>query len=156
MSAARTTSPSPVHLVVIIHGLWGSPEHVGHLASTLEKISGRTTNSTPLSILIPGSIQWTNTYDGIDYCAEHVAQEIDQRRAELEMDGKVLTKFSCIGVSIIVSHLPSDNPINTRRRVLNSLFILVLQTCLFYVVFLGWSHCQVSGWTIAFETAIFL
>ncbi|KAA1086688.1 hypothetical protein PGT21_008413 [Puccinia graminis f. sp. tritici] len=100
MAAARTANPSPVHLVVIIHGLWGSPEHVGHLASTLEKISGRTTNSTPLSILIPRSIQWTNTYDGIDYCAEHVAQEIDLRRAELELDGKVLTKFSCIGYSL--------------------------------------------------------
>ncbi|OAV97857.1 hypothetical protein PTTG_07304 [Puccinia triticina 1-1 BBBD Race 1] len=100
MSAARTARPSEVHLVVIIHGLWGSPEHVSHLASTLRKISAQSSDSATLDILIPNSIQWTNTYDGIDYCAEHVAQEIDQRRSQLEMDGKVLTKFSCIGYSL--------------------------------------------------------
>ncbi|PLW38079.1 hypothetical protein PCASD_11801 [Puccinia coronata f. sp. avenae] len=91
---------SHVHLVVIIHGLWGSPDHVSHLANTLRKVSDRATNATPLSILVPASIQWTNTYDGIDYCAEHVAQEIDIRRAQLELDGMVVTRFSCIGYSL--------------------------------------------------------
>ncbi|KAI9608021.1 hypothetical protein H4Q26_005474 [Puccinia striiformis f. sp. tritici PST-130] len=98
MSSAQPSSSSEVHLVVIVHGLWGSPEHVSHLANTLREISSRAKGSTPLNVLVPSSIQWTNTYDGIDYCAEHVAREIDLRRAQLELDGRVLKKFSCIGV----------------------------------------------------------
>ncbi|POV94876.1 hypothetical protein PSTT_16601, partial [Puccinia striiformis] len=96
----QPSSSSEVHLVVIVHGLWGSPEHVSHLANTLREISSRAKGSTPLNVLVPSSIQWTNTYDGIDYCAEHVAREIDLRRAQLELDGRVLKKFSCIGYSL--------------------------------------------------------
>lgn len=102
MSAVHSSNPINVHLVVIIHGLWGSPDHVSYLANTLRKIANSSIQQSndQLEILIPNSIQWTNTYDGIDYCAEHVAREIDLRRQELESDQRKLIKFSCIGYSL--------------------------------------------------------
>ncbi|MBW0519376.1 hypothetical protein O181_059091 [Austropuccinia psidii MF-1] len=91
-------SSTPVHLVVIIHGLWGAPEHVAYLANTLARTA--VSSECLVDIFCPQSISGTTTYDGIDFCAELVSQEVDQRRHELEKDGKIVTKFSCVGYSL--------------------------------------------------------
>ena len=86
----------PVHLLIIIHGLWGTPDHVAHLADT---IAQRASDQIQLEIFRPEQIQWTNTYDGIDFCAEKVAQELDQKLRELQQHDLQVVKFSCLGVS---------------------------------------------------------
>ncbi|KAG0144066.1 hypothetical protein CROQUDRAFT_660414 [Cronartium quercuum f. sp. fusiforme G11] len=87
----------PIHLVCVIHGLWGTPEHVAWLADTLAQRGSR---EVELEVFRPTQIQWTNTYDGIDFCAELVAKELDQKIQGFRLDGRQVTKFSCVGYSL--------------------------------------------------------
>ncbi|OCF40927.1 lipid particle protein [Kwoniella heveanensis CBS 569] len=141
-----------VHLVVLIHGLWGSPAHLAVAKEELEKawldahgkgkptsgsagkeaediegpaedpiVTSRLTKSNSengnlsangrgprdaanlgeedeLVIMIAGGMTSQLTYDGVDVCASRVAYEVDRKIAELEAEGKVVNKFSLVGV----------------------------------------------------------
>ncbi|CAH7673006.1 putative serine esterase-domain-containing protein, partial [Phakopsora pachyrhizi] len=91
---------SPIHLVVIIHGLWGTPDHVSYLSKSLSRIRPSSSTQPRLEIFVPSCIQWTHTYDGIDFCAERVANDLDLKISDLERSGGKLTKFSCVGYSL--------------------------------------------------------
>ncbi|SCZ89901.1 BZ3500_MvSof-1268-A1-R1_Chr1-3g01649 [Microbotryum saponariae] len=90
------------HLLVVCHGLWGQTSHIAYICRSasehvkaLESAVGSTsarsssksfesTSSTQQSdevklVVLPAKLnEWTNTYDGIDICAERVVREIDQ------------------------------------------------------------------------------
>ncbi|WWC87004.1 uncharacterized protein L201_001886 [Kwoniella dendrophila CBS 6074] len=115
-----------VHLVILIHGLWGSPAHLAVAKEELEKawngdkvsqdVSGPSedptitaelsgSNSTKegdeeLVIMIAGGMTSQLTYDGIDVCASRVAYEVDGKIKELEGNGKSVDKFSLMGYSL--------------------------------------------------------
>jgi Putative serine esterase (DUF676) len=90
------------HLVVICHGLWGSPVHVETIVSLLREkaVSPHSSDNDEAElVVVPVSTnEGTHTYDGIDFCAERVVTEIDHQVDELEADarGKV-TRFSIVG-----------------------------------------------------------
>ncbi|TFK21122.1 DUF676-domain-containing protein [Coprinopsis marcescibilis] len=94
-------SPSTVHLLVLVHGMWGHP---GNL-SELKRIAGETYSAalkdgSRLEILVPETNRDASTYDGIDWGGERVAKEILDRVSELDAAGVKVTKLSVTGYSL--------------------------------------------------------
>lgn len=88
------------HLFVLIHGLWGSPNHM----LTIEKAIR---NSLPkmskekIVTLKPSSFRFWKTYDGIEKCAERVINELLYEIETLKQkDHLKVTKISIIGYSL--------------------------------------------------------
>ncbi|SPO27661.1 uncharacterized protein UTRI_04302_B [Ustilago trichophora] len=109
---------STVHLVIIHHGLWGSPSNTSYLTSTLAKYHGATISpSTPTSSFTPpesistlsahaethpnaqrhdirmvvlnsGINSGDHTYDGIDWCGERLVKEIYSEVERIESEEK--------------------------------------------------------------------
>lgn len=70
-------TPSPVHLLVLVHGLWGNVEHLSTLATIIKETHNGTSDaSVELDVLVAEGNQNFHTYDGIDWGAERVVQEV--------------------------------------------------------------------------------
>ena len=67
-----------IHLLVLIHGMWGNPEHIAEL----DRIAREThpveagSDGTVLHVLKAQSIRDNSTYDGVDWGGERVAKEV--------------------------------------------------------------------------------
>ncbi|KAJ7155405.1 DUF676-domain-containing protein [Mycena crocata] len=85
---------SPVHLLVLVHGMWGNP---GHLAE-LNRIVNET--HPDVHVLRAETNQEDGTYDGIDWGGERVAEEIQDEVDKLEREGRTVTRFSITGYSL--------------------------------------------------------
>ncbi|KAI9761677.1 MAG: hypothetical protein M4579_000911 [Chaenotheca gracillima] len=89
-------SPSPDHLCVLVHGLWGNPDHLKNLAACLRERHPE----SELDILVPKGNTGNFTYDGIELGAERVTKEIEDRFEELTKQGHKIKKFSIVGYSL--------------------------------------------------------
>jgi len=83
-----------IHLLVLVHGMWGNPEHLAELARIAEETHTSTnTDGTSLHILRAETIKDESTYDGVDWGGERVAKEVDlfgpvqSRRSEVSDPG---------------------------------------------------------------------
>ena len=66
-----------IHLLVVIHGMWGNPAHIAQLDRIArETYSGAGPDGTILHVLKAESIRDNSTYDGIDWGGERVATEV--------------------------------------------------------------------------------
>ena len=67
-----------IHLLVLVHGMWGNPEHLAELARIAEETHGTTSNAdgTTLHILRAETIKDDSTYDGVDWGGERIAKEV--------------------------------------------------------------------------------
>lgn len=79
--ATHTHSPpgmgTNVHLVLLIHGLWGSPAHLRVAGEELEAAWGEgRAGGGELVVMVAGGMTSQLTYDGIDVCASRVAWEV--------------------------------------------------------------------------------
>ncbi|EJD41730.1 DUF676-domain-containing protein [Auricularia subglabra TFB-10046 SS5] len=92
-----------VHLLVTVHGMWGLPSDLKTAAETLQKMH-REKSPKPavdLEFLLAETSSDVHTYDGIDWCAERVVQEVMDRKAVLEEDGlRRVTRFSICSFSL--------------------------------------------------------
>lgn len=66
-----------IHLLVLIHGMWGNTTHL----SELERIAREThergsSDGTTLHVLLAETIREDSTYDGVDWGGERVAKEV--------------------------------------------------------------------------------
>jgi len=95
-----------VHLLVILHGLWGTRNHIRYLAeSALEHTARQNAprsrddkgEDVKLVVLNAKLNENTNTYDGIDLCAERVLNEVDEEIQRIREDGGVVDRFSIVG-----------------------------------------------------------
>ncbi|KAI4245607.1 MAG: hypothetical protein L6R40_002408 [Gallowayella cf. fulva] len=84
------------HLCVLVHGLWGNPNHLDYLAQSLRKKH----SEDKLNILVAKSNSGTYTYDGIETGGERVTQEIEELLQELTKDGAPIEKLSIVGYSL--------------------------------------------------------
>ena len=107
-----------IHLLVIIHGMWGNPGHVAELARVArETHSAGSLDGTVLHVLMAESIRDNSTYDGVDWGGERVAKEVclqlgqlkvtnlDKSKVtetveDLESNGDHVTRFSVTGYSL--------------------------------------------------------
>ncbi|KAG6807867.1 hypothetical protein H0H92_006162 [Tricholoma furcatifolium] len=89
-----------VHLLVLIHGMRGNPEHLSELKRIITDTYASSSHGIQLEVLVAEKNKYFATLDGIDWCGERVAQEIMDKVAELENDGKIVSKFSVTGYSL--------------------------------------------------------
>lgn len=83
-----------VHLAVLVHGLWGNPEHMWYVEKALHD------KHPVIRILVSKSNIGNRTYDGIDVCGERIAKEVLDRVSELEAEGEKVGDISFIGYSL--------------------------------------------------------
>ncbi|KAG6868194.1 hypothetical protein C0993_006407 [Termitomyces sp. T159_Od127] len=89
-----------VHLLVLIHGMWGNPGHLSELKRIITETYASSSDNTQIEVLVAETNSENSTYDGIDWCGERVAQEVADKVAELEEDGKTVERFSVTGYSL--------------------------------------------------------
>jgi len=90
-----------IHLLVIIHGMWGNPGHIAELARVArETHSVASSDGTVLHVLKSESIRDNSTYDGVDWGGERVAKEVTETVEEIEGKGDRVTRFSVTGYSL--------------------------------------------------------
>ena len=66
-----------VHLLVLIHGMWGHPGHLAEMARIMEERRGaETSDGVLLKVLLAETNRDDATYDGVDWGGERVAQEV--------------------------------------------------------------------------------
>ncbi|KAF8578210.1 DUF676-domain-containing protein [Ramaria rubella] len=99
--------PRSIHLLVCIHGLWGNPDHLAELARVVRAKYPTSASSDicdpeiALDILVAKSNAENCTYDGVDWGAERVADEVRARLKSIEADGSCkVTRFSVVGYSL--------------------------------------------------------
>ncbi|KAF2126864.1 lipase/serine esteras-like protein [Dothidotthia symphoricarpi CBS 119687] len=90
------TSMKADHLAVLVHGLWGNPDHLKYLTTSLRERFPEEN----LDILVPKNNAGSFTYDGIELGGERVASEVCDRLEELAKNGHNITKISVIGYSL--------------------------------------------------------
>ncbi|GAA96478.1 uncharacterized protein L969DRAFT_452817 [Mixia osmundae IAM 14324] len=87
-----------VHLVVLCHGLWGTPDNVIALEHAI--IAKAEQTGARVVVSRPKGNESTLTYDGIDHCAERVCDVIDAEIADIESKGDHVARFSMAGYSL--------------------------------------------------------
>ena len=66
----------PVHLLVLIHGMWGQPGHLAELNRVIRETYPETNDTFSLEVLLAETNREDSTYDGVDWGGERVAQEV--------------------------------------------------------------------------------
>ena len=88
MSEANGTAPGAnVHLLVLIHGMWGNPGHLAEMKRIYkEKLCQENSQKGPsdesMHVLVVETNRESATYDGIDWGGERVADEVCASRGE--------------------------------------------------------------------------
>ncbi|KAG6334672.1 hypothetical protein ID866_4421 [Astraeus odoratus] len=95
---------SSIHLLVLIHGMWGNPGHLARMHEIIEEVKGGTKGTGPeateLAVLVAQTNRDEGTYDGIDWGGERVADEVMSEVTKYEKQGKRVTRFSVMGYSL--------------------------------------------------------
>ncbi|KAJ3987583.1 DUF676-domain-containing protein [Lentinula detonsa] len=91
---SSSISNNSVHLLVLVHGMWGNPSHLAEMERIVKEVQPE------LHILLAETNKEDSTYDGIDWGGERVAQEIIQEIAHLRSQGKCVRHFSITGYSL--------------------------------------------------------
>lgn len=69
--------PGAIHVLVLIHGMWGNPLQLAELARIArETHAEESSDGTKLHVLVAESITGQSTYDGIDWGGERIAEEV--------------------------------------------------------------------------------
>ncbi|KAG9045645.1 hypothetical protein FS837_005922 [Tulasnella sp. UAMH 9824] len=93
-----------VHLLACVHGMWGQPSHVSRLAEIMRETHAKAEDGVELDVLVAETNREAHTYDGVDWGAERVVQEVKDRIAVIEAPEanprKKVTRFSIIGYSL--------------------------------------------------------
>ncbi|OJD33206.1 lipase serine esterase [Diplodia corticola] len=84
------------HLCVLVHGLWGNPNHLAYLTSSLREAF----SEDELHILVVARNAGSQTYDGIELGGERITQEIEEELDRLAHAGQTIRKISIIGYSL--------------------------------------------------------
>ncbi|KAK6841793.1 hypothetical protein PG990_006215 [Apiospora arundinis] len=84
------------HLCVVVHGLWGNPNHMKTVVKTLRDAY----SDDELYILLPKRNKGSSTYDGVERGGERVCEEIQEELKKIEANGGKITKLSVVGYSL--------------------------------------------------------
>ncbi|KAI0825686.1 putative serine esterase-domain-containing protein [Irpex lacteus] len=99
-----SSSDQPIHLLVLLHGMWGNPTHLAEMNRIYSETRGKEDSIGPngerLHILLAQANKEAGTYDGIDWCGERIAEEVFEEVKKLEGEGKTVTRLSVTGYSL--------------------------------------------------------
>ncbi|KAK1255343.1 hypothetical protein MKX08_009338 [Trichoderma sp. CBMAI-0020] len=84
------------HLCVLVHGLWGNPNHMNNIAKTLRAQH----SPDDLYLLLAKRNSGSFTYDGIELGGERVCAEIIEELKTIESNGGKIRKLSVVGYSL--------------------------------------------------------
>ncbi|KAG5940870.1 hypothetical protein E4U59_002167 [Claviceps monticola] len=84
------------HLCVLVHGLWGHPDHMRNVAKSLRDLYP----PNELRLLFAKRNIGSFTYDGIERGGERVCSEIEEELRAVEESGGKITKISIVGYSL--------------------------------------------------------
>lgn len=76
-----SSTTSNIHLLVLVHGMWGNPGHLAEMKRIFSERRGQEDSEhgpagEQLHIIVPETNRESQTYDGIDWGGERVAQEV--------------------------------------------------------------------------------
>jgi Putative serine esterase (DUF676) len=74
-------STSSAHLLVLIHGMWGSPSNLASMHRIIEQRineSSKDSNGAGLHVMLSETNKDESTYDGIDWGGERGATEVSE------------------------------------------------------------------------------
>ncbi|KAI1430495.1 putative serine esterase-domain-containing protein [Xylaria sp. CBS 124048] len=89
-------SLSANHLCILVHGLWGNPNHMNQVAKSIRSVYP----DDQLYLLLAKRNSDNFTYDGIEVGAERVCLEIEEEIASIRAKGGNITKLSIVGYSL--------------------------------------------------------
>lgn len=73
-------TPETLHLLVLVHGMWGSPIHLAEMDriinERIERDAEAVGDGSSVRTLLVQSNKEASTYDGIDWGGERVADEV--------------------------------------------------------------------------------
>ncbi|KAK6950937.1 hypothetical protein Daesc_007465 [Daldinia eschscholtzii] len=84
------------HLCVLVHGLWGNPNHMKSVAKALRDAY----SEDQLYLLVAKRNAGSFTYDGIELGGERVCLEIEEELEKIKKNGGKITKISIVGYSL--------------------------------------------------------
>jgi hypothetical protein len=85
-----------IHLLVLIHGLWGIPDHVAELAQIIrETYTTKNPEGVKLQVLVTEQNRRESTIDGVDWGGERVAQEVCKLHLNSSGGQEVTTEDRC-------------------------------------------------------------
>ncbi|KAI1462531.1 DUF676-domain-containing protein [Annulohypoxylon moriforme] len=84
------------HLCVLVHGLWGNPNHMKSVAKALRE----SYSEDKLYLLVAKRNSDSFTYDGIERGGERVCLEIEEELESIRNKGGKITKLSIVGYSL--------------------------------------------------------
>ena len=71
-----------IHLLVLIHGMWGNPNHLAEMHRIFDETLCQSSDSKTgpdgerVHVLLAETNRESSTYDGIDWGGERVAEEV--------------------------------------------------------------------------------
>lgn len=104
----------PVHLFVLVHGLWGDTSHLQSMKEVLLELAALDSTAVDIEVLLVQGNENDKTYDGIDINASRVVEELDAEIERLEGKGREVKYLSMAGYSLggrkssHLSHLESS------------------------------------------------
>ncbi|KAH6655467.1 putative serine esterase-domain-containing protein [Truncatella angustata] len=84
------------HLCVLVHGLWGNPNHMKNVAKALRDEYP----ADKVYILVAKRNTGSFTYDGVERGGERVCVEIEEELEMIKSKGGKITKLSIVGYSL--------------------------------------------------------
>ncbi|KAK4191598.1 putative lipase [Podospora australis] len=84
------------HLCVLVHGLWGNPNHMANVAKALRDQYPK----DKVHILVAKRNSGSFTYDGIELGGERVCLEIEEELELIKSKGGNIKKLSIVGYSL--------------------------------------------------------
>ncbi|POS70922.1 lipid particle protein [Diaporthe helianthi] len=84
------------HLCVLVHGLWGNPNHMRNVAKALRAKHP----ADRVNILCAKRNSGSFTYDGIELGGERLCLEIEEELRAIEQRGGKIAKLSVVGYSL--------------------------------------------------------
>ncbi|KAF8637665.1 hypothetical protein AX17_002733 [Amanita inopinata Kibby_2008] len=89
-----------VHLLVLMHGMWGNPSHLSEAHRIISEQYPSPIDDMELQILVAETNRDESTYDGIDWGGERVADEILSKVKQVKDSGKQVKRLSITGYSL--------------------------------------------------------
>ena len=91
-------SPARVHLVVVQHGLWGTP---GNMAAVVDMLQSVEPAPGERLVVVNSDVnERRKTHEGIDTCGERTAALVLETTAALRREGHRVAKVSMVGYSL--------------------------------------------------------
>lgn len=87
------------HLVMLVHGLWGSASNLDRMDAVLTNIMEKE-DSVELHTFLPTSFSQFKTYDGIEHIGNYVISSLFKELERLDSTGVSIDKISFIGYSL--------------------------------------------------------